>query len=198
MTPRQEDAQSDNRAAAAATPGGDAGHTPQPPQPPYQPAYPAEDDFHLRLYRASHAQRTFLRAGHAQTGLGSGQPKLLAYIARHEACTQRDLARYYDLDAAGVCRMLDALERNGLIVSSPDPADRRAKRLRATDAGRASLAIWEDHCEQLEQAMLAGFTPEERTRFADYLERAYLNLKGKTPRTTHAGEATGTEGVRHA
>ena len=154
--------------------------------PPVCAGYPAEDDFHLRLYRAFHAQRTFLRAGHAQTGLGSGQPKLLDYIARHAACTQRDLARYYGLDAAGVCRMLDALERNGFIISSPDPADRRSKHLRITPAGTASLEVWHGHCAQLEDAMLAGFSSEERDQFASYLERAYLNLKDKAPRPVTA------------
>lgn len=144
-------------------------------------AYPEEDDFHLRLYRAFHAQRTFLRAGHRQTGLGAGQPKLLAYIARHPACTQRELAAYYDLDAAGVSRMLDGLERSGSITVAPDPADRRAKHLRATPAGERSLVIWQGHCEQLEREMLAGFSPEERTAFAGFLERVYLNLRGKAP-----------------
>ena len=144
-------------------------------------AYPEEDDFHLRLYRAFHAQRTFLRAGHRQTGLGAGQPKLLAYIARHPACTQRELAAYYDLDAAGVSRMLDGLERSGSITVAPDPADRRAQHQRATPAGERSLVIWQGHCEQLEREMLAGFSPEERAAFAGFLERVYLNLRGKAP-----------------
>lgn len=162
---------------------------------PVNPAYPAEDDFHLRLYRAFHAQRTFLRAGHAQTGLGYGQPKLLAYIARHEACTQRDLARYYDLDAAGVCRMLNALEHKGLISSAPDPADRRAKHLRITPDGERLLTIWQNHCDQLEEELLAGFSPTERAQFARYLELAYLNLKGKAP---HVIDDAATRRDEHA
>lgn len=150
--------------------------------------YPAEDDFHLRLYRAFHAQRSFLRAGHRETGLGYGQPKLLAYIDRHPMCTQRTLSVYYDLDAAGVCRMLDSLERHGFISSTPDPQDRRAKHLRITEPGKRSLAIWRQHCEQLEEELLAGFSSEERAQFSDFLERAYLNLKGKSPRPVASGE----------
>ena len=157
--------------------------------------YPEEDDFHLRLYRAFHAQRSFLRAGHHETGLGYGQPKLLAYIDRHPTCTQRDLAVYYNLDAAGVCRMLDSLERSGFISSAPDPQDRRAKHLRVTSAGKRSLAIWRQHCDQLEREMLAGFSAEERALFAEFLERAYLNLKGKVPRAVEGGDPS-TPGLR--
>ena len=29
--------------------------------------------------------------------------------------------------------------------------------------------------------MLAGFSPEERAAFAGFLERVYLNLRGKAP-----------------
>ena len=37
--------------------------------------------------------------------------------------------------------------------------------------------------------MLAGFSPEERAAFAGFLERVYLNLRGKAP---DAGPAAGT------
>ena len=158
-------------------------------------AYPVEDDFHLRLYRAFHAQRKFLQAGHRETGLGSGQPKLLAYIDRHPACTQRELSTYYDLDAAGVCRMLDGLERAGFIASAPDPADRRAKHLRITPAGARSLAIWRAHCDQLEHQLLKGFSAAERAAFAGFLERAYLNLRGRAPHAVEGGDPS-TSGLR--
>ena len=131
----------------------------------------------MHLYRAFHAQRSFLAAGHKQTGLGSGQPKLLAYIDMHGSCTQRELAAYYDVGPATVCRMLDSLERSGFIQSAPDARDRRTKHLRITAAGRHALSGWEARCEELRERMLADFTPEEQRQFSALLVRAYLNMR---------------------
>ena len=42
-----------------------------------------EKTFHMLLYRAFHAQRSYLRPHVARLGLGAGQPKLLWYLAGH-------------------------------------------------------------------------------------------------------------------
>ena len=46
---------------------------------------------------------------------------------------------------------------------------------RGLDAG----LLTEEEAREMEEQMLAGFSQEERTRFADYLGRAYRNLKGR-------------------
>ena len=38
---------------------------------------------------------------------------------------------------------------------------------------------WQDRCRAMEERMLDGFSPEERERFAEYLGRAYRNLKSE-------------------
>ena len=57
-----------------------------------------------------------------------------------------------------------------------NPADRRTKRMALTEAGRAVVTPWDARCAEVDEAMLAGFTAEERARFMDYLERARHNL----------------------
>lgn len=137
-----------------------------------------ERSFHMLLYRAFHAQRSYLGHHLAEIGLGAGQPKLLTYLVHHGPCTQKTLADYFEIDPAAVCRMLDALERNGLIVRSAAKRDRRSGLIELTDAGRAAQSAWEVRCKDLEAQMLRGFTDEERAQFSQFLSRAYRNLRG--------------------
>ena len=136
-----------------------------------------ERQFHMLLYRAFHAQRSYMRPSLAEIGLGSGQPKLLRYLSAHGPCAQRELATYFEIDPAAVCRMLDALERNGFILRTADRNDRRAGLIRLTPLGETACAAWQERCRAMEQKMLQGFTPEEQAQFSDYLSRAYLNLR---------------------
>ena len=135
--------------------------------------------FHLLLYRAFHAQRNHLRQHLAPLGLGSGQPKLLAYLAAAGPCRQRELSDFYEVDPAAVSRMLETLERNGFVTRRPDAASRRRDLVEITDKGRQAHEQWEDRCRELEQVMLSDFTEEERQRFNDYLTRAYRNLRSR-------------------
>ena len=79
-----------------------------------------EQNLHLLLYRTFHAQRKYLRAYMKELGLGVGQPKLIAYLSDHGPCRQRDLADYFEIDPAAVCRMLDALQKGGFIIRQTD------------------------------------------------------------------------------
>src|SRR4051794_26943600 len=50
-------------------------------------------------------------------------------------CTQLALANKLGIDRTVMTYLLDDLEKAGLIERQPDPADRRARRIVATDAG---------------------------------------------------------------
>lgn len=146
-----------------------------------------ERTFHMLLYRAFHAQHNALRPCLVRLGLGRGQPKILGYLSRNGASSQRQLADYYDVDPAAVCRMLDSLEKGGFVTRHPDAADKRRDLVELTPAGRQAYARWQAGCLEMEEQMLQGFTPEERADFSDYLARAYRNLKPE--------RRTGSEGL---
>lgn len=142
-----------------------------------------ERTFHMLLYRAFHAQHNALRPYLAKLGLGFGQPKILGYLSRNGASSQRQLADYYDVDPATVCRMLDSLQKGGFVSRHPDAADKRRDLIELTPAGQETYGKWQDCCQEMEQRMLAGFTPEERADFSNYLTRAYHNLKPERGKT---------------
>ena len=84
-----------------------------------------ERTFHMLLYRAFHAQRNFLRPSLGELGLGPGQPKLLNYLMNRGPCRQRELADYFEIDPAAVCRMLDCLQKSGFVTRRADGQSRR-------------------------------------------------------------------------
>lgn len=133
--------------------------------------------FHMLLYRTFHAQRNYLRPYISKLGLGSGQPKLLAYLNTHGPCQQTQLAKYFEIDRAAVSRMLETLERGGFLTRKTDEENRRADIIEITQKGKAACKAWKVHCDEMEQVLLKGFGEEEKAAFAAYLTRAYQNLK---------------------
>lgn len=138
-----------------------------------------ERTFHMLLYRAFHAQRAALRPNLAKLGLGAGQPKILGYLSRNGASSQRQLADFYDVDPATVCRMLDSLQKGGFVSRRPDQSDRRRDLIELTPAGQEAYGQWQACCREMEEQMLAGFSQQERDLFSNFLSRAYQNLKGE-------------------
>ena len=76
------------------------------------------------------------------------QVKALTALSTAEL-TVKDLAERLGLSLPGASRAVDALVARGLLGRREDTADRRMKRLRATDAGRHAL-------RRLDDARLAG------------------------------------------
>ena len=65
-----------------------------------------ENTFHMLLYRAMHAQRSYLRPCLRELGLGTGQPKLLRFLSSHGPCRPKEIADYFEIDPAAVSRKL--------------------------------------------------------------------------------------------
>lgn len=151
------------------------------------------EDLHMSILRVFHAQRAQLRPFGASLGLGPGQPKLLSYLAVRGSATQRDIADYFGIDPAAVCRMLDVLERNGFVRSAANPADRRTKVLALTEAGRDAVRAWDGRCREVEAQMLAGFTTEEAALLRALLDRVRRNLRdGAAPHADLAPDRPAT------
>ena len=78
-----------------------------------------ERTFHMLLYRAFHAQRSYLRPCLGEIGLVVGQPKLITYLACHGPCGQRELAEYFEVDSAAVSRWWTPWKRAVLSPGGP-------------------------------------------------------------------------------
>lgn len=65
---------------------------------------------------------------------------ILTHLAAAGPLRGSDLSESFDMDKGGVSRQVQALVDLGLVERQPDPEDRRATLLDATDEGRARLA----------------------------------------------------------
>jgi DNA-binding MarR family transcriptional regulator len=78
--------------------------------------------------------------------LGRGRPLGMARVLQLVTSEGTDVARIrdtLDLDSGLMSRFLRSLEREGLIETTTDAADRRRRIARLTDAGRAEMAAYE-------------------------------------------------------
>ena len=92
---------------------------------------------------------------------------------------QKELADYFEVDPAAISRMLAALERGGFITRDAGAPRKRCGLVELTDKGRKAASDWAACCERFDERLLRGFSEAEREQFANYLGRAYRNLRGE-------------------
>ncbi|WP_420138120.1 MarR family winged helix-turn-helix transcriptional regulator [Sphingomonas sp.] len=93
-------------------------------------------DFYLRAHRA-------IDRAMKMDGVSLARAKLLKFIAAEGSARSADIGTAFGFSPRTVTEAIDALERDGLVQRTPDPTDRRAKRLSITPAGEAALAASE-------------------------------------------------------
>ncbi|EPX85554.1 MarR family transcriptional regulator [Salipiger mucosus] len=94
----------------------------------------------LSAQRAARALARRFDAALKPFGLTNGQFSILMSLNRPEPPRISDLAPFLAMDRTTLTAALKVLERRGLVSGTPDPADRRNRRLSLTDEGRALLA----------------------------------------------------------
>ncbi|MGV9247690.1 MarR family winged helix-turn-helix transcriptional regulator [Streptomyces sp. NPDC003710] len=103
----------------------------------------------------------------AHHGLTPQQVKVL--LALDEALPMRRIAERLGTDPSNLTALVDRLQSRGLVERVPDPADRRIKRIAATEAGRAAA---QDLRERLSFATdpLAALDQAQRRDLRDLLQ----------------------------
>jgi MarR family transcriptional regulator, 2-MHQ and catechol-resistance regulon repressor len=95
----------------------------------------------------------------------------LEALARRGPLTLNELAAYLYLDKSTTSRVVDALERKGLLRRTDHPDDKRSVQLVATTAGRQRHRLIMRDIHERERGLLAEFTPEVRTSIIDVIAR---------------------------
>jgi DNA-binding MarR family transcriptional regulator len=79
-----------------------------------------------------------------------------------------DLAQQVMLSRSGLSRLVDRLERDGLVVRTPDPDDARGARAAITDAGQVKLEeARTTHNAVIREHFLHRLSAEEQRRLGD-------------------------------
>jgi DNA-binding MarR family transcriptional regulator len=110
------------------------------------------------------------RGYHVLVGVAGGGPG-----------TQLALAQQLGVDRTVMTYLLDDLEQAGLIERQPDPADRRARRVVITEAGRALHRTLQERMTQVAAHVLSGLDPAGQQAFLSTLHSAALHLANDDP-----------------
>jgi DNA-binding MarR family transcriptional regulator len=125
------------------------------------------------------AARGFARLSEARLkplGFGVGHLPVLIALKAGRADTQRDLARFAQMQQPPMAQMLTRMERDGLIRRTPDPEDGRSSRITLTERALARLPQAITTLFQGNRDALAGFTDKETAQFVALLGRLITNL----------------------
>ena len=97
------------------------------------------------------------------------------YFAEARAMRRVDIARSVLLTASGITRLLDGLERAGLVEKKACATDARVSYAALTDAGVKKIeAARETHHRDIEELFGSSFEADEREQLADLLGRLPL------------------------
>ena len=105
-----------------------------------------------------------------------------SYVLRYlhdragEVVYPKDIEQRFHLTHPAVSGLLARLEAKGFIVCTPDPDDRRCKRVTATEKAEQCHLRIRDTFHALEQETLQNFSPEEVQTLLRLLDRAIENL----------------------
>jgi DNA-binding MarR family transcriptional regulator len=111
----------------------------------------------------------------ADLGITSTQASIMFMLASGRGLAAADLAREYGIDASAVTRLIDRLEKRGLITRVRSEEDRRVVRLALTDEGCALAGQIPAIFTMVLDKLLGGFTPEEVGFLKSMLRRILLN-----------------------
>lgn len=133
----------------------------------------------LELLRLEKAHRASLFAPYDLT------PQLghAIYCMSTEGLTMRELATELMCDASNATGIVDRLEKRGLVERSPDPQDRRIKRVYLTAAGRRMRETLEEII-LTPPASIAALSNSEQAELRALLERAIAHAEAERLRSS--------------
>jgi DNA-binding MarR family transcriptional regulator len=111
----------------------------------------------------------------AELGITSQQASILVMVASGKCLLAAELAREYGIDASAVTRLVDRLEKRGLLTRVRSSEDRRVVRLALTPEGQSIALRMPAIFNGVVDNLLAGFTPEEVGFLKSMLRRVLFN-----------------------
>lgn len=138
--------------------------------PELQAAFTAE------LASANRKLRALVDERARDMGLTLSRARLLMQLAKADGPIQTDLAELLDIEQPTLVRLLDGLERTGMIERRAAPGDRRARRVFLTPAARAQAEDILAFLTELRADILDGVDREELEIALRVLSRMSRNI----------------------
>ena len=123
-----------------------------------------------RLMRRAFAQRL------KGSSLTLAQARALVHVSRNEGLRQVELAALLEVQPITLARLLDQLDRGGLVERRADPADRRAYRLFLKPAAAPHLAAIGQAAKVIRSHALRDMDEREAAAMLAGLRKMHDNL----------------------
>lgn len=111
-----------------------------------------------------------------ETGFSMREFHVLLFLINNPAYdTARDISELRGLVKSQVSQAVELLSAQGLLLRTPDTADRRVVHLKLTESGRTLGQRAQEVQSACYRRLLDGFSPEEDAQFRSLLERVMDN-----------------------
>lgn len=128
-----------------------------------------------RITGSQRLERTV--AARSGTGIGTLAFTVLGKVIVEGPVRMRDLADALRMHPAALTRQVQALEAEGLVERSPDPADGRAATIAVTTEGRRAHRRFETASDEIMAEQLAEWTVSELAALVGSLDRLVSDLR---------------------
>ena len=140
--------------------------------------HPLDRDPIVLLSDIARMVRTLADARARDHGMTRAQWMILVRLDRQAGMSQNELAALIEVEPITVGRLIDRLERRGMVERCPDPADRRIWRLHLTPAAQPMLKKIAKARAELNEILTAGVPPKDLQALVDCLSQMKTNMTG--------------------
>ncbi len=104
---------------------------------------------------------------------------IIAYIScnKDRDVFQKDIEKAFDVTRSTASKVIDLMEKKGLVERQRVEQDARLRKLVLTQKAQKLAELFEDDRDILEQTLTVGFTEEEINTLFDYIARMKNNLE---------------------
>lgn len=110
-----------------------------------------------------------------ETGLSSGQPKILDFLKEHDGSSQKDIAHGCHIEPGTLTTLLNRMEEIGLVERRMLDGNRRTFYVFMTEKGKLKAKQVDQAFIQLESRAFRGISSEEKGTFMALFEKIYEN-----------------------
>ncbi len=114
------------------------------------------------------------------TGLYRSQHRLLMILGKHPDCSQTAIAEKMEISPPAVAVTLKKLEKGGYISRQCLEEDNRVNEVVVTEKGRQAISESIVCFQEVESAILKGFSDQEMEQLSGFLQRMFANGESYT------------------
>jgi MarR family transcriptional regulator for hemolysin len=134
------------------------------------------EQFSESMFLVTHAWRTELDRRLRPLGFSHSRWLLLMHLSRNDGCTHRELAQSMGIEAASLVKLVDHMEKEGLLKRCASETDRRVKHLRLSGEGKTVVKNIRSYANDLRNEMLSGLNKSNIKTSLDVLNNIRVKL----------------------